>query len=216
MARKKRQRKSNEQPLTSLERSERFRLRYQDGVVELGIGVLILLLTMLNQSEYFFTDTAFAHLLMILQPLLSLVLFAGGLFLMRFLRNKMLEKQKDVQHIPLTNPMLWINLVMLLLLITAPLVWPVQHYEADVIAWVLGGLGCVAGLIFLIMGVHHQFQRFMLIGGVVFVLSALFTFVGQPGSLANQLVILLGSSGTFLISGGYTLWQFMQGVDRYQ
>ena len=216
MARKQKQRKPVGQPLTSPKRSERFRLRYQDGVVELGIGALLLLLTMLNQSEYFFKDEVVVQWLLILQPVLSLVLFAGGLFLIRFIRNKVLEKREDVQHIPLTKPMLWINLVMLLLLIAAPLVWPLRHYEADVMAWVLSGLGCITGLIFLILGAHHQFQRFMLVGGVIFALSALFAFVGQPGSLANQLVILVGVSGTFLISGGYALSQFMQGVDPYQ
>ena len=216
MARKKRQKQTIAQPSPLIERRKRFRLRYADGVVELGMGTLLLLLTLLNQSEYFFTDEAIVIWLLILQPILSLALFAGGLFLIRSVRIKVLEKRDDVQHVPLTKPMLWINLMILLLLIAAPLVWPVRHYEADVIAWVLGGLGCISGLIILILGVHHQFQRFMLIGGVIFVLAAVFTFVGQPGSLANQLVILVGVSGTFLISGGYALSQFMQGVDPYQ
>lgn len=215
MARKKRKTIAKDLP-TSPDQSARFRQRYQDGVVELGIGVLLMLLTFVNLSEYLFDNKDFVRWLVLLQPVLSLILFAGGVYLIRAVRKWVLQKWVGVEMIPLTKPMLWINLVMLLLLITAPLVWPLQRYDAHVTASVLGGLGCIAGLIFAILGVRHQFQRFLLVGGVIFVLAAAFTYVGQPGSLANQLVILLGTSGTLLISGGYSLWRFLQGVDPYK
>jgi hypothetical protein len=191
--------------------NERFRMRYQDGVVELSIGVMLLLLTLINQSEYFFTNQEWVRLSVLVQPILSLVLFAGGVFLMRYVRGKVVGKRDDVEVVPLPSPMKWINLVMMILLISAPLVWPLQRYTANVLVLALGGLGCAAGFILLILGIYFRFQRFLLLGVMICILSILFSFVGEPGSLANQLAILLGVSGVFLISGGYTLFHFFTG-----
>ncbi|MBI9049003.1 MAG: hypothetical protein JEZ00_06280 [Anaerolineaceae bacterium] len=189
---------------------KRFRIRYQDGVVEIGIGCIILLLSLLNQSEHFTQDVEITRILIFVQPFLSLVIFSGGVYLIRYLRHVLLASRAGVKEIPLESPMLWVTLLMLVLLLSAPIVWPVVSYDEQIIAWVLGGLGIIAGLIVFVLGVINQFKRFMIVGTVLIAIAVLFTYVGRPGSLSNQLVILLGFSATFLISGGITLFHFLQ------
>ena len=162
-------------------RQQYFRDRYRDGMVEIGIGMILILLTLLNKSEYFFTkQTAIMRILVLMQPLLSLLVFAGGVYGMRYFRHQLLLHRSGPEEIPLSSPVLWATLLMMVLLISAPLVWPIEAYAEAISAQFLCGLGLLLGVLMLGLGVKNGLQRFMLLGGGCVALTLLFTFVGIP------------------------------------
>jgi hypothetical protein len=192
------------------QRRKRFRVRYQDGMVELGLGMILVLETLLNESEHFSFTSQVTSLLVLVQPLLSLLLLTAGIFGIGYFRHRLLSSRNGPKEIPLAPPILFASLLLMLLLLIAPLVWPLQAYSAQIYTWVFCTLGLVLSSVFLGLGIENRLQRFWMLGLWCGVITLVFTFVGQPGLLANRLAILLGISAGLLASGGCALLRYLR------
>ena len=196
--------------LNKAQRSKRFRMRFQDGTVEIGLGVLLLLETLLNESEHFVAGTQAARFLVLMQPFLSLILFVGMMYVIQIIRHRLIISRNGPKEIPLASPLLWASLLLMLLLLIAPLVWPLTSYTPQIYTFITAGLGVLIGTVLIVLGIQNQLPRFWIVGGWCVLVSGLFSFIGQPGTLPNRLVILLGISGGLIIAGGYVLLRFLR------
>ena len=196
-------------PLTKAQRSKRFRMRYQDGIVEIGLGILLFLETLLNESEHLLQNTQSTRLLVLLQPFLSMAIFVVAMIGIDKVRHHLIRSRNGPQEIPLASPLLWTTLLLMVMLLAAPLVWPLQPYSLQIFTYITASMGLLIGGAFIFLGIQNRLPRFWIIGIGCVLLTGLFSFLGQPGTLPNRLVILWGIAGEMLISGGYMLQRYL-------